>query len=219
LEIPEISIPEIHIPEIHIPYTFLPDYDHSNVEVIGCTYYHRDTKNTGNRNLLLDDPNGVVSNCPYPSFYPLNYQPDQLIIVEESAPVEQTQQPLPEGKPPKAEIPKDEKKEEEYKPCPPKDAPFREGDYRNDKKIERLVKYERSIDGSCDPIWEDVPFRESLIGTPEILISTTVIGLVAGGSAALVPLIQGAAKSAIKQLGKRLSKSKVLKNENEGSPD
>ena len=38
-----------------------------------------------------------------------------------------------------------------------------------------------------DPIWEDVPFRESLIGTPEILISTTVIGLVAGGSCGSVP--------------------------------
>ena len=82
-----------------------------------------------------------------------------------------------------------------------------------------MVKWERSIDGSCDPIWEDVPFRESLIGTPEILISTTVIGLVAGSSAALAPLIQGAAKAAIKNIGKRLSKSKVSKNESEGSPD
>ena len=126
---------------------------------------------------------------------------------------------MPTSEPPKTETTTNEKKEEEYKPCPPENAQFREGDYRNDKKIERLVKWERSIDGSCDPIWEDVPFRESLIGTPEILISTTVIGLVAGGSAALVPLIQGAAKSAIKQLGKRLSKSKALKNENEESPD
>ena len=78
-----------------------------------------------------------------------------------------------------------------------------------------MVKYERTIDGSCDPIWEDVPFRESLVGTPEALISTTVIGLVAGGSAALAPLIQGAAKAAIKNISKRLSKSKALKNESE----
>ena len=211
---PLTEIPEIHIPEIHIPYTHLPNYDHSNVQVIGCTYYHRDTKNTGNRNLIIDDPRGVVSNCPYPSFYPLNFVPDQLTIVEEAAPIQQESKPLPESKPPQAEIPKDKKEKEEYKPCPPKNAPFREGDYRNDKKIERLVKYERTIDGSCDPIWEDVPFRESLVGTPEVLISTTVIGLVAGGSAALAPLIQGAAKSAIKQLGKRLSKSKMTKEKN-----
>jgi len=78
-----LEIPEIHIPDVHIPYTYVPDYGHSNVQVIGCTYYHRDTKNTGNRNLLIEDPNGVVSNCPYPSFNPLNYVPDQLTITEE----------------------------------------------------------------------------------------------------------------------------------------
>ena len=104
-------------------------------------------------------------------------------------------------------------------PCPPKNPQFRKGDYRNDKRIERLVKYERGIDGSCDPVWTEVPFRESIIGTPEVLISTTVIGLVAGGSAALVPLIQGAAKAAIKNIGKRLTKSKASTNESEGSPD
>ena len=160
----------------------------------------------------------MVNNCPYPSFNPLNYVPDQLTITEEMPNLANDSE-MPTSEPPKTETTTNEKKEEEYKPCPPKDAPFREGDYRNDKKIERLVKWERSIDGSCDPIWEDVPFRESLIGTPEILISTTVIGLVAGGSAALVPLIQGAAKSAIKQLGKRLSKSKASKNESEELPD
>ena len=213
-----MEIPEIHIPDVHIPYTYVPDYGHSNVQVIGCTYYHRDTKNTGNRNLIIEDPNGVISNCPYPSFNPLNYVPDQLTITEEMPNLANDSE-MPTSEPPKTETTNNEKKEEEYKPCPPKDAPFREGDYRNDKKIERLVKYERGIDGSCDPVWTEVPFRESIIGTPEILISTTVIGLVAGGSAALVPLIQGAAKSAIKQLGKRLSKSKALKNESEESPD
>ena len=64
----------------------------------------------------------------------------------------------------------------------------------------------KTIGGSCDPIWEDVPFRESFIGTPEVLVSTAVIGLVAGGSAVLVPLIQGAAKAGIKKLGKRFAK-------------
>ena len=53
-----MEIPEIHIPDVHIPYTYVPDYGHSNVQVIGCTYYHRDTKNTGNRNLIIEDPNG-----------------------------------------------------------------------------------------------------------------------------------------------------------------
>ncbi|BAQ93843.1 hypothetical protein [uncultured Mediterranean phage uvMED] len=210
-----MEIPEIHIPDVHIPYTYVPDYGHSNVQVIGCTYYHRDTKNTGNRNLLIEDPNGVVSNCPYPSYNPLNYVPDQLIITEEM-PNLANESEMPVSETPQPEIPKDKKEETEYEPCPPRNAPFMQGDYRNDKKIQRLVKWERGTDGvSCDPIWEKVPYRESLIGTPEVLVSTFVIGLVAGGSAILVPIIQGAAKAGIKNIGKRLSKSKASKNESE----
>ena len=213
MEIPEISIPEIHIPEIHIPYTFLPNYDHSNIEVIGCTFYHRDTKNTGNRNLLIEDPNGVSSNCPYPSFYPLNYQPDQLIIVEETAPVEQEQKPLPEGKPPKTEIPKEEKKEDDYKPCPPKNAPFRKGDFKNELRLERLVKWERDIDG-CNAVWEEVPFIDQYIPQPSTIVSTAVIASVA----ATTPIILNLVKPIVKNLIKKLT-SRKSKNECEESPD
>ena len=208
MEIPEISIPEIHIPEIHIPYSFLPNYDHSNVEVIGCQYYHRDTKNTGNRNLLLDDPNGVVSNCPYPSFYPLNYQPDQLIIVEEAAPVEQESKPLPESKPPQAEIPKDKKEEDIFKPCPPKNAPYREGDFKNELRLERLLKYERDIDGSCNAIWEEVPFIDQYIPQPSTIVSTAVIASVAATTPIILNLVKPIVKNLIKKLTKRKDKLK-----------
>ena len=208
MEIPEISIPEINIPEVHIPYTFLPNYEHSNVEVIGCTYYHRDTKNTGNRNLLLDDPNGVTSDCPFPSFYPLNYQPDQLIIVEEVAPVEQEQKPLPEGKPPKTEIPKEEKKEDDYKPCPPKNAPFRQGDFKNELRLERLLKYERDIDGSCNAVWEKVPFIDQYIPSASVVVSTAFIASVA----ATTPIILNLVKPIVKNLIKKLSKKKKNSN-------
>ena len=208
MEIPEISIPEIHIPDIHIPYTFLPNYEHSNVEVIGCTYYHRDTKNTGNRNLLLDDPNGVVSNCPYPSFYPLNYQPDQLIIVEEAAPVEQESKPLPESKPPQAEIPKDKKEEDIFKPCPPKNAPYREGDFKNELRLERLLKYERDIDGSCNAIWEEVPFIDQYIPQPSTIVSTAVIASVAATTPIILNLVKPIVKNLIKKLTKKKDKLK-----------
>tara|TARA_R100001480_G_scaffold45136_1_gene58360 strand:+ start:248 stop:604 length:357 start_codon:yes stop_codon:yes gene_type:complete len=104
-----LEIPEIHIPDVHIPYTYVPDYSHSNVQVIGCTYYHRDTKNTGNRNLIIEDPNGVISNCPYPSFNPLNYVPDQLTITEEMPNLANDSE-MPTSEPPKTEIPKQEKR-------------------------------------------------------------------------------------------------------------
>jgi len=200
LEIPEISIPEIHIPEIHIPYTFLPNYDDSNIEVIGCKYYHRDTKNTGNRNLLIDDPRGVTSDCPFPSFYPLNYQPDQLIIIEETAPVNKEPDKLPEGKPPQAEIPKEEKKEDEYKPCPPKNAPFRRGDFKNELRLERLLKYEREIDGSCNAVWEKVPFIDQYIPSASVVVSTAFIASVAATTPIILNLVKPIVKNLIKKV-------------------
>ena len=201
---PTIEIPEISIPNIHIPYTFSPSYDHSNIEVIGCKYYHRDTRNTGNRNLLIDDPRGVVSDCPFPSFTPLQYVPDQLIIVEEAAVVNNEPEKLLEGKPPQAEIPKEEKKEDEYKPCPPKNAPFRQGDFKNELRLERLVKYEREIDGSCNAIWEKVPFIDQYIPSASVVVSTAFIASVA----ATTPIILNLVKPIVKNLIKKLTKKK-----------
>ena len=59
-----MDIPDINIPNIKIQ----PIYDFTKpVQIIpltinspGCVYQHRDIKNTGNKNLLLDDPNGVL---------------------------------------------------------------------------------------------------------------------------------------------------------------
>jgi len=147
IKIPEIHIPEVLIPQVYVPQVSLPGYEPLNVETIGCKYFHRDVNNTGNRNLLIDDPNGVVSNCPYPSFIPMNYQADQLIITETALPAEEEQK-LPEGKPPKAEIPKDEKKDDVFVECPGK-KDQRVGDFRNEKRLERVVGHERSEVGCC----------------------------------------------------------------------
>ena len=211
MEIPEIgirqiNIPEVYIPEVYNPNPVLPVITNLQIDTAGCTYQHRDIKNTGNTQLLLDDPNGVFTSCDsvFPSFYPIDYRPDQLVITED-LPISNDAPPMPESDIPETKTPK-EKEEIKVEPCPPKDAPFRTGDYRNSSRIEKLVKYEKTIGGSCDPIWAKVPFRETFIGSPEILISTAVIGVVAGGSAALVPVIQGIAKAGMKKLGKRFSK-------------
>ena len=202
MEIPEISIPNIEIPQVYVPQVLLPGYEPLNVETIGCKYFHRDVKNTGNRNLLLDDPNGVVSNCPYPSFIPMNYQADQLIIVEEAAPVEQESKPLPEGKPPKPEIPKDEKKEDIFVECPGK-KDQRVGDFRNEKKLERVIGHKRSEDGTiCTTLYEDVPFKDQYLPEFSTVISTAAIATVA----AVTPLLLSAVKPLVKQLIKRIAK-------------
>jgi len=206
---PSIDIPEIHIPDVHIPYTHLPNYDHSNVQVIGCTYYHRDTKNTGNRNLLIEDPNGVVSNCPYPSFYPLNYQADQLIITEE-IPNLANEGEMPTSETPKPEIPKDKKEDPVIPDCPGKND-RRVGEFTSELRTERVKEYKRGDDGiECITIYEDVPFIDQYIPTPSTLVSTAVIASVAATTPLLLNLVKPLIKNAIKKFTSRKSK-----NENE----
>ena len=146
MEIKDISIPDIYIPDIVPIYT--PYINHSvknlDIEVIGCTYQHRDIKNTGNRNLLLDDPNGVFTTCdfPFPSFFPLDYTPENLIMVEEPLTNDQTPE-IPE--PALPEVNNQEKKEEEIViPECPSSKDLRRGDFRNEKKLERVIGHKLS---------------------------------------------------------------------------
>ena len=201
IDIPEIHIPDIEIPQVYVPQVSLPGYEPLNVETIGCKYFHRDVKNTGNRNLLIEDPNGVISDCPYPSFIPMNYQADQLIITETVLPAEKEQK-LPEGKPPKAEIPKDEKKEDVFVECPGK-KDQRIGDFRNEKRLERVVGHKRSEDGTiCTTLYEDVPFKDQYLPEFSTVVSTAAIALVAS----VTPLLLSAVKPLIKQSVKRIAK-------------
>ena len=206
MEIREISIPEIYIPDVPEPYT--PHYINvakpPNIDVPGCTYQHRDIKNTGNRNLLLEDPNGVYTTCDFqfPSFVPLDYTPENLVVTEE-VPVNNETPPLPESKQP--EIPEiKEDKPIELEPCPgPKDQ--RLFDFRNEKRLERVIGHERGQDGvECITLYEDVPFVDQYIPEPSTIVSTAVIGLVAASS----PLILNIIKPAIKNIVKKLTKKK-----------
>ena len=208
MEIPEINIPNIEIPQVYVPQVSLPGYQPLNVEAIGCKYFHRDVKNTGNRNLLIEDKNGLVSNCPYPSFIPMNFQPDQLIIVEEAAPVEQESKPLPEGKPPKPEIPKDEKKEDVFVECPGK-KDQRVGDFRNEKKLERVIGHKRSEDGTiCTTLYEDVAFQDQYLPEFSTVVSTAAIATVAATTPIILNLVKPIVKNLIKKLTKKKDKVK-----------
>jgi hypothetical protein len=210
LEIPDITIPEIYIP--NVPEIYSPHYltitKPPDIDVPGCTYQHRDIKNTGNRNLLLEDPNGVFTTCdfPFPSFIPLDYTPENLVITEE-VPVNNETPPLPESKQP--EIPEvKEDKDIELEPCPSK-KDQRVGDFRNEKRLERVIGHERGQDGvECITLYEDVPFVDQYIPEPSTIVSTAVIGLVAASS----PLILNIIKPAIKNIFKKLTTKKKDKS-------
>ncbi len=200
IKIPEIKLPTIDLPDA--PYFIKPKLEG---KLPGCYLYHRDLEITRNPSLLLSDKRGTYTVCPHgeiPSYTPIRYDPAQIIDTE---PVPVNTAPTQKDTNIKQQKPKKDKKIV-YEPCPPEKPQFRPGDYRNDKRIERLVKYERNTDGSCDPIWEKVPFRETFIGTPEGLISTTVLGVVAGGSALLAPLIKKLISEIFKKIKKKISK-------------
>ena len=211
MEIPKISIPEIYIPEVPEPYN--PHYINvakpPDIDVPGCTYQHRDIKNTGNRNLLLEDPNGVYTTCdvPFPSFVPLDYTPENLVVTEE-APIENEPPDMPETEQPEIpEIPKDEAPI--LPPCPGK-SQQRVGDFRNEKRLERVIGHKRGDDGvECITLYEDVPFVDQYIPEPSTIVSTAVIGLVAASS----PLILNIIKPAIKNIFKKLTTKKKDKVE------
>ena len=206
-EIPEIIIPEIPtinnyistpLPVLNVP---LP-----NIDLPGCVKTHRDAS-IKNTQIIEDDVNGAFYSCPegkIPSFVPINYDRKKIQIVEqkEEKPIstpnvsESTTPDIPD-------IPK-EKKEIKLEPCPGnKDQ--RVGDFRNEKKLERVIGHERGDDGiECITLYEDVPFVDQYIPEPSTIVSTAVIGLVAASS----PLILNIIKPAIKNIVKKLTKKK-----------
>ena len=206
IEIPDIQIREIYIPDV--PEIYSPHYIEiakpPDIDVPGCTYQHRDIKNTGNRNLLLEDPNGVYTTCdfPFPSFIPLDYTPENLVITKE-APINNETPPLPESTTPEIpEIPKE--KDIELEPCPGKNNQ-RVGDFRNEKRLERVTGHKRGEDGiECITLYESVPFKDQYIPEVSTIVSTAVIGLVAASS----PLLLNAVKPLVKQIVKKLTKKK-----------
>ncbi len=208
MEIPEIGIREINIPEVYIPEIYnpnpvLPIPTNLEIDVAGCTYQHRDIKNTGNTQLLLDDPNGVFTTCDsvFPSFNPIDYTPDQLIITEE-IPISSEQPAMPENKTPEVQQPK-EKEEIKLEPCPSKND-LRIGSFVNEKKLERIKDYIREENGDCTTIYEKVDFKDQYIPEFSTVVSTTLIASVA----ATTPLILNAIKPLVKNIIKKLTKKK-----------
>ena len=215
MEIPKIQIPQIQIKEINIPKIRIWEIQRPTLDIIykpvvdipACVDAHRNNLPS----LIGKDEKGTYQACgtfDIPSFEPLEYNPNNFI---NTAPLAPRSQEPEEIIPEQPEVQQTKKEKIKFEPCPPEKPQFREGDYRNDKRIERLVKYERSTEGSCDPIWEKVPFRESFIGSPEALISTAVIGVVAGSSALLAPIIKKAISEIFKKIKKKLSKEKKEK--------
>ena len=208
---PTIEIQEIYIPEIYIPEPYSPDIpvltQYLNIDTPGCTYQHRDIKNTGNHNLLLDDPNGVYTICDFsfPSFIPPVFNPNQMTIVEEPPPTNNLEPNIPETDIPK--IPEQEKKDDIVIPECPSSKDQRIGDYRNAKKLEIVIGHR--LDGTeCITLYEDVPFKDQYI--PSVNQFTGVFSLALVGASA--PLVLQLVRPLVKQVVTKLTKKKEPKS-------
>ena len=198
-EIPEIGIRDISIREI-------PIGSYLGIDVPGCSYQHRDQNL--NPNLLIDDPNGVFTTCDggagIPSFYPMDWNPKDIKVIEEKETAKEEPQPISETKATTPEIP-EKKNEEVFKPCPGVNDQ-RVGDYRNEKKLERVSGHEVGLSGECIPLYEPVAFIEQYLPTPATAVSTGAIALIAASTPLLVPIIKGAVKNIFKKLTSKKKK-------------
>ena len=200
---PTIKVPKVELPSIEIPET--PYFTKYKLEgkIPGCNLFHRDLVTTRNPSLLIADPNGTFTTCPegqIPSFDPIRFDMNELIYTE-SNPIQNETKPQQRISIPP---PVEKKKDIEEIECPsPKDQ--RIGDFRNEKRLERVVGHERSEDGTiCTTIYEDVSFKDQYIPEVSTIVSTAVIGLVAAST----PLLLNAVKPLVKQIVKKLTKKK-----------
>ena len=200
---PEIKIPKIELPSIDIPPAPFFTRHKLGGQIPGCNLFHRDLEVTRNPSLLISDKNGTITSCPdgqIPSFDPIRFDPNEIIYTDNTPTFTPSL-----GTDIKTQIPKiEDKKKPEFIECPGK-KDQRVGDFRNEKRLERVVGHERSEDGTiCTTIYEDVPFKDQYIPEVSTIVSTAVIGLVAAST----PLLLNAVKPIVKQIVKKLTKKK-----------
>ena len=236
-----VEIPEIGIYDIGIRTTEIPDYDLNLkqnipktppvtlsigspiIELPGCVEYNPGNKKSNQ--LVDDDPRGnrVLCDGTVPSYNPMNYEPEQLILTKPAAvpmvPLDNNEIVKPSTKVPPTPPPKII--------CPPIDAPIVGSKVEGNKKISG---YEVQND-RCITLYEEIPIVEQVIEalpTAGAVTATASIALVATTSAVLAkpladlilkaikPLIKTAIKKIQKLLGKnpeKLNRSQIVANQ------
>ena len=203
-KIPKIEIKEVYVPRIRLWEVQPPILDiiyKPVVDIPACVDAHRNNL-TG---LINEDELGTYQACgtfDIPSFEPLEYNPANFTYTAPAEQQEQQQEQPPQQKPQITQKKKDEKLE--IPPCP-SNKEQKIGDFRNDKKLERVIGHKRSEDKTeCITLYEDVKFIERYIPNPPQLVSTAAIATVA----ATTPLLLNIVKPLVKNLIKKLTKKK-----------
>ena len=204
---PEIKIPAINLPNIEIPET--PYFTQHKLEgqIPGCNLFHRDLQITRNPSLLIADPNGTFTTCPegqIPSFDPIRFDMNELIYTESNPVQNKTKRQETKVRPPL----KEKKKEEETLPCPSK-KDQRVGDFRNEKRLERVSGHKRGEDGiECITLYEDITFIDSVLPSPSAALNVVTISLIAATTPLLLPIIKSLSKTIFKKILAKFDKGK-----------
>ena len=204
-KIPKIEIKEVYIPKIRLWEVQPPILDiiyKPVVDIPGCVDAHRNNL-TG---LINEDELGTYQACgtfSIPSFEPLEYNPANFQYTAPAKQQEQKQQQPPQQKPQITQKQKDE--ELKIAPCP-SNKEQKIGDFRNDKKLERVIGHERGQDGSeCITLYEAVEWKEQYIPSAPQFVGVFSLALV-GASA---PLVLQLVRPIVKQVVTKLTKKKV----------
>ena len=153
------------------------------VDIPGCVEAHPDDRNA--QNLPEDDSATVQTFCDgeVPSYDAMNYEPEQLTIIQDVPPPDVVPPPDPPGAPATPDtgnVVKDP-------PCPGPNAP-RIGDIATNQK-EKVSGFELQPDPSgqkiCVVLYEDIGVAEQFLPSTQVAASTAVIATVAGASALL----------------------------------
>jgi hypothetical protein len=200
-EITEIGIQPIHVPQVSVYKINAPKITPAGVPVhvpIGfpviqmpCVETRRATYE--NSALVNNDPDGNVVICDgsMPSFTPMDYTPEDLVPIDNNV---AKQEP--------------EEKDNFFVDCPgSKDQ--RIGDFRNEKRLERVKGHERSEDGKeCITLYEPVAFVETYLPSGATASFTAATALVAATTPLLIPVIKSAVKTIVKKITAKKKKEK-----------
>ena len=180
-----LQIPNIDVLNYDLPTPLAPGHPRTTeyigrpiVNIPGCVEAHPDDRNA--QNLPEDDSSKVMTLCDgeVPSYDAMNYEPEQLTIIQELPPPDVVPPPDPPGAP---EVPDTGNVSTEVE-CPAPNQP-RIGDVAQNQK-EKVSGYELR-DGICVILYEDIGPVEQYLPSAQVATTTAVIATVAGASALL----------------------------------
>ena len=180
-----INIPNVNVFNYDLPTPLAPGHPRTTeyigrpiVNIPGCVEAHPDDRNA--QNLPEDDSSKVMTLCDgeVPSYDAMNYEPEQLTIIQELPPPDVLPPPDPPGAP---EVPDTSNVSTEVE-CPAPNQP-RIGDVAQNQK-EKVSGYELR-DGICVILYEDIGPVEQYLPSAQVATTTAVIATVAGASALL----------------------------------